>query len=57
MEEDILAWNLEKTGMYTVRSAYRLLKAEQSQEMCKENETVESKNTTEDTHILVESSQ
>ena len=39
MEEDILAWNLEKTGMYTVRSAYRLLKAEQSQEeMCKENE-------------------
>jgi hypothetical protein len=32
MEEDVLAWNHEKSGMYSVRSAYRLLKAEQAQE-------------------------
>jgi hypothetical protein len=32
MEEDIVAWNYEKHGLYSVHSAYRLLKAEQSQE-------------------------
>lgn len=32
MEEDVIAWNYEKSGIYTVRSAYRLLKSVQSQE-------------------------
>ena len=31
MDEDTLAWSHEKFGMYTVRSAYRLLKEEQIQ--------------------------
>jgi hypothetical protein len=30
IEEDVVAWAYEKNGMYTVRSAYRLLKEEQS---------------------------
>jgi hypothetical protein len=30
IEEDTLAWNYEKSGLYIVHSAYRLLKAEQS---------------------------
>jgi hypothetical protein len=32
MEEDVVAWNYEKHGLYSVRSAYRLLKAAQSHE-------------------------
>jgi hypothetical protein len=31
MEQDTTAWSAEKNGLYSVRSAYRLLKAEQSQ--------------------------
>ncbi|KAM0903185.1 hypothetical protein ACQ4PT_018813 [Festuca glaucescens] len=30
LEEDVLAWALEKHGVYSVRSAYRLLKQEQT---------------------------
>jgi hypothetical protein len=30
MDEDVLAWAPEKTGMYSVRSAYRMLKKEQT---------------------------
>lgn len=32
MEEDVVAWNFEKYGLYSFRAAYRLLKAAQSQE-------------------------
>jgi hypothetical protein len=43
MEEDLIAWNSERNGLYTVTSAYRLLKAEQSQiEAGKLNETSSS---------------
>jgi hypothetical protein len=31
MEQDTTAWSAEKNGLYSVRSAYRLLKAEQTQ--------------------------
>jgi hypothetical protein len=31
MEQDTTGWSAEKNGLYSVRSAYRLLKAEQSQ--------------------------
>jgi hypothetical protein len=32
MGEDTVAWNYERTSLYSVRSAYRLLKSEQKQE-------------------------
>ncbi|RLN03307.1 hypothetical protein C2845_PM13G12070 [Panicum miliaceum] len=46
MEEDVLARNYEKSGMYSTRSAYRLLKTEQIQEeTSKGNETSASDGT------------
>jgi hypothetical protein len=43
MEGDLIAWNFERNGLSTVRSAYRLLKAEQSQvEAGRLNETSSS---------------
>lgn len=43
VQEDIIAWNYERNGLYSVRSAYRLLKAEQSQsEAGKLNDTTSS---------------
>ena len=30
LEEDVVAWAFEKNGMYSVRSAYRLLKEDQA---------------------------
>jgi hypothetical protein len=31
LPEDVVAWSLERSCVYSVRSAYRLLKAEQSE--------------------------
>lgn len=46
MEHDVLAWNYEKSGVFSVRSAYWLLKTEQSQEEAmKGNETCASDGT------------
>lgn len=43
MEEDTMAWSFERHGLYSVRSAYRLLKAEHSQaEASKLNEASSS---------------
>lgn len=33
MQEDVLAWAPEKSGWYSVRSAYRLLKTEQARQL------------------------
>ena len=32
MMDDTIGWNYERTGTYSIRSAYRVLKAEQRQE-------------------------
>ncbi|TVU10399.1 hypothetical protein EJB05_43925, partial [Eragrostis curvula] len=46
LQEDIFAWALEKHGTYSVRSAYRLLKSQQSQtEQAREN----AENSSDDT--------